>query len=835
MHASFDRWRYLPATLLATIATGAALAQCSNSWLTAGFPGVSGVVRAMVRWDPDGSGPLSPRVVIGGQFALAGEVEAANLVMWDPVSGVWTPFGSGTNAAVESLLVLASGELVVGGRFTLADGVACSRLARWTGSTFAPLGSGLDGTGALTNAADIVQLPGGDLVVTGEFQLAGGTPAARIARWNGSSWSALGGGLSDPGTALAVLPNGELVAGGLFQGAGGQLVGYLARWNGSGWSSLGGGLNGVVVDLAVAANGDLIASGGFSLAGGSPAAGIASWNGSSWAQVGPGSIQPVNRVLALPGGDLLLAIGANLTGQIARIERWTSASQLTIGAGPTAWSLLPLPNNELLIGGSFGAVDSIPARNLARWDGTVWRPCNRGLGGAVESLARLPNGDLLVGGLLTDADGLPLPGIGRWNGSSWSLFAAVAPAGLSRVATMLMRRNGRLAVGGTFQSIGGLNAGYLAEWDGTTWSSFGSGPPGSVDCLAELPNGELLAGGFFVMFGQTYSVLRWDGNWWLPLGGLSGIVDDLVVRPNGNVIATGSFLASSGAPGNHIAEWNGSAWQPLGSGLGNSGRAMVLLPDGDLVVVGTFTTPGVRAARWNGSSWSALGSGLGGSTGAHVYSVVRLPNGDLLAGGDFATSGSATVRRLARWNGSTWSQFGAGADADVQDLLLLPDGVAFGGAFRRIDGRATSGFARTVTPCPASVATFGGGCAGAGGANVLAAEQAPWIGSTFSSRATGMPPNGLVASVLGLTAISLPLTQILPQGAAGCLLLASPDVLGLHVPTAGAVALALPVPNSISLAGRVWRQQVVAFELAAGGSIALLTSSNGLALTIGVW
>jgi hypothetical protein len=35
-----------------------------------------------------------------------------------------------------------------------------------------------------------------------------------IARWNGTSWSALGTGMNGSVSALAVLPNGDLIAGG---------------------------------------------------------------------------------------------------------------------------------------------------------------------------------------------------------------------------------------------------------------------------------------------------------------------------------------------------------------------------------------------------------------------------------------------------------------------------------------------------------------------------------------------------------------------------------------------------------------------------------------------
>jgi len=71
---------------------------------------------------------------------------------------------------------------------------------------------------------------GSDVYAGGGFTTAGSTAASSIAKWNGSNWSALGsgiGGIFDV-TALAVLGN-ELYAGGPFTTAGGKVSPYIAR------------------------------------------------------------------------------------------------------------------------------------------------------------------------------------------------------------------------------------------------------------------------------------------------------------------------------------------------------------------------------------------------------------------------------------------------------------------------------------------------------------------------------------------------------------------------------------------------------------------------------
>jgi hypothetical protein len=57
-----------------------------------------------------------------------------------------------------------------------------------------------------------------------------------------------------------------------------ELIAGDARWNGSDWQPLGGGMNGFVYALAVF-NNELIAGGDFAIAGGVSANRIARWDG----------------------------------------------------------------------------------------------------------------------------------------------------------------------------------------------------------------------------------------------------------------------------------------------------------------------------------------------------------------------------------------------------------------------------------------------------------------------------------------------------------------------------------------------------------------------------
>ncbi len=128
---------------------------------------------------------------------------------------------------------------------------------------------------------------------------------------------------------------------------------------------------------------------------------------------------------------------------------------------------------------------------------------------------------------------------------------------------------------------------------------------------------------------------------------------------------------------------------------------------------------------------------------------------------------------------------------------------------------------------------LGGGCPSSGGANELVAATAPWLATTFTARATGLPTDGLAVAVTGWSTRSLPLPALLPLGVPGCTLQVADDILQLLVPVAGEVATAVPIPFAAGLIGNRFYQQVVPFEIDVGGTIVAVTATNALRLTIG--
>lgn len=185
-----------------------------------------------------------------------------------------------------------NGVLVIGGWFTSFDGHVRNHIQGWNGDQHFDFPGAFEGSADAVYALELFQ---GDLVATGRE-----VNFNYIARWNGSVWSPMGSGLSARGRALTVF-NDELIAAGQDN--------RVSRWNGEDWEALGDDFNNMVTALAVY-EGELYAGGYFTadLDGGTELKGLARWNGTAWEQVLTGLNDDVVAMLSTTEG--LVVVGA---------------------------------------------------------------------------------------------------------------------------------------------------------------------------------------------------------------------------------------------------------------------------------------------------------------------------------------------------------------------------------------------------------------------------------------------------------------------------------------------------------------------------------------------
>ncbi|MFN7439709.1 MAG: GC-type dockerin domain-anchored protein [Phycisphaerales bacterium] len=486
----------------------------------------------------------------------------------------WLPGASvpGTNGLVRALAVLPGGDVIVGGDFTAAVGVLANYVARYnpSTSTWSALGSGTSGS-----VHALAVLPGGGgehVIVGGWFTTAGGVAANNTARYSPTTntWSALGSGTRGTVSALAVLPDGDVIMGGYFNFAGGVVASYIARYSPTTntWSALGSGTNSFVRALAVlpgGGGGDVIVGGAFTTIGGVAASHIARFTPStnSWSALGSGTNSMVSALAVLPGGDVI-------------------------------------------VGGIFNSAGGVLANRIARYSPTTntWSVPRPGPIGSVSALAALPGGDVIAGENFTTGGGA-VGRITRYNPTTntWAVLGSVS----GDVGDLAVLPDGDVIVGGFFNTAGGVAASNIARYNPSTgtWSALGLGTGAPVSALAVLPGGDVIVGGQFTTAGglRANSIARYNPstNTWSALGsGTNGIVVALAVLPGGDVIAGGIFTTSGAVAAKNIARYNPTTntWSALAAGLNDFVLALAVLPGGDLIAGGSFTIAGDNVSAY---------------------------------------------------------------------------------------------------------------------------------------------------------------------------------------------------------------------------------------------
>jgi hypothetical protein len=647
----------------------------------------------------DGTGAA---LFAGGDFQTAGPVDVNHVAKWDGTG--WSALGAGVegdNAHVYSLTAFNDGTgpaLYVGGTFEIAGGAPANRIAKWDGCHWSALGTGLPGE---VRALTVFDDGGGPALYAGSFG---------VAKWDGSTWSPLGPEIQDSVRALAVYDDGTgpaLYAGGYLRTAGGgDLIG-IVKWDGSAWSTLNGGIDGPVYALAVFDDGSgpaLYAAGDFSTAGGVAAAGIARWDGTTWSPLAAGV------------GGVVHALSA-----------------FTLGEEP-----------GLYLAGEFTAVagGDVTAYNIARWDGACFRALGAGTDGLNPAVYALASADdvgvpaLYAGGHFSIVGNVAAHHVARWDGSAWS--AVGDGDGLSHYARDFHAYddgNGpALYTTGYFSGAGATAATNVARWTRSGWTTLGSGLEGTQypagRALATFDDGSgpaLYVGGKFAFAGgvPADSIARWDGAYWSPVGSLTGdaLPDVLTLSAFDDgtdpaLYAGGWFTSADGADANHIAKWDGYGWTPLGTGVTGTClpgvHCFAVFDDGSgpaLYVGGSFTSAdGIAAnaiAKWDGSTFSPLDAGIGGAGDPpHVYALAVFDDGSgpaLFAGGRFSTAGSERAYCIAKWDGHTWSAIddgisNEGQHEDVDALAVFDDGqgpaLYVAGSFERAGGTVVNNIAR---------------------------------------------------------------------------------------------------------------------------------------------
>ena len=546
-----------------------------TNWGAVGSSGVDGKVLALLTSGTD--------LYAGGDFVSADGNTVNHIARWDGTA--WQALGDGLDGQVVALTEY-QGHVVAAGSFHASGTTTLPGAALWDGTSWQPVGDqslgSVYGLGVFN----------GILIAGGSFSLQGGSSLAWL---DGNSWKLLGGGTNGWVRGLTVAGGKLYVAGGFSTvGKGGQTLpaNTIAAWDGTSWSALGSGITSVTQLYTLASYGtDVLVGGAFNFAGGASAVNIAVWKGNYWdnslSKYGKGLDQSA-RVLLSDDSSVIVGGGFTIADEITvnRIARWDGNwHPYGDGFNGNVFALCKY-GTDLIAGGIFSSSGTTPVARIGRWNGSSWDPVGGGADGAVWAMV-VYNGDLIAAGDFSNIGGQPASRIARWDGTAWHPLGV---GGIDGTPSLLVAYNGNLVVGGDFIHIGGIVAPGLAQWDGTSWSTVGGGLYSQANAAASSAlavfQGNLYVTGQFQKAGGANGVVapnvaRWNGTNWSAMGSLPANTAPLTDY-------FGTLLAGFSA-------WNGSAWYTYTNPSPIDGPVYAMLAhDGSnvrgLFVGGFFTT-----------------------------------------------------------------------------------------------------------------------------------------------------------------------------------------------------------------------------------------------------
>lgn len=652
---------------------------------------------------------IDGKLFAGGLFVQAGTKRVNALTYFDGKN--WNPVSDGDENGVRKIDVFANGDtlissgfvyamfihkrsVVIGGYFHLVGKQKTNGIAAWNIDTqqWETFNGGLasaipnDLVYAYAFAAD-----GNDLYAGGKFHSAGGVSARNLAKWNGTSWSAVGGGANNWVRGMEVDATGNLYIVGMFDSTGSVRAHGVAKWNKTAWETFGdvyftpGGAGSPQIKTVCLMNNNLYVGGYFENINDAPAWSIAKWDGAKWSTVG--------EALGFPG------------------RPWPGGVNAVQAIG-----------NRLYVGGDFSKAGDMFLGSVAYWEETSsrWNKLSEGLpekgiiGNGISALAGSGNA-IYAGGSFSIAGSTFAKSIAKWNGSDWETLGTAAENGITGSVETLLVDGNDVYVGGHFGFAGSVEAYHIAKWDGAKWSAIGIGVGGvsgaSVYALEKIDH-YLYVGGYFAIVGDAVnnalpanSIARFNlmTNRWEALGnglrrsdGFLGVVNALA--HDGNMLYVGGrFGLADNQPAQNIAVWNQQSWSALG-GPGNDGvegTVAVIKVEANEVLVGGAITKRINGqpfhgfVKWNGTTWQAFGGTiLRKNDPGYVMDVITY-DGKLIIGGSFDQVGHAAAANLAWWDGAEWHDLGGGTNALVSSLVLSGNRIMIGGGFT-IAGSAAS-------------------------------------------------------------------------------------------------------------------------------------------------
>ncbi len=310
-----------------------------------------------------------------------------------------------------------------------------------------------------------------------------------------------------------------------------------------------------------------------------------------------------------------------------------------------------------------------------------------------------------------------------------------APGTNDAVNVVVPQPDGKVIAAGRFTFASNVLRNRIARFnfDGSLDTSFdpGTGADGEITAAVLQSDGRIVVAGRFTSFnGFTHNrVCRLNANGSVDqtfgLGnGINNAALALALQSDGRIIVGGQFSQVDLTQRFNLARLNtdGSVDLSFDPGNGPNGdvNAIVIQPDGRIVIGGTFigyngfARGGIARVLGNGALDPSFDSGVG--TGGNVFALALQHNGQIVLGGRFVQYSGTNRTFIARVFGDGSLDFGFNPVPDdwVQSLAVEPDDrILVGGFFTGINLFGRNRIARLNTNGLVDL-TFdpGAGCVG---------------------------------------------------------------------------------------------------------------------------
>ncbi len=732
------------------------------------------------------------KILIAGSFTSVNGVARACFARLNADGSPDTAFNAGAGftgfggPAAQKALIQPDGRYLVFGDFNRYNGVSCSQIVRINldgtlDASFDSTGNNVIQPGGRVN--DAALQPDGKVVVVGSFASLTTPVRTGITRLNpdGSTDATFAPGTGiRTGTAVAVQADGKIVVGGFLLAVNDAPRIGLARLLANGaldttFTTDVSGTGANVTSLAIYGDGRILVGGQFETIGGVVRTGLARLASDGIPDpafnpvlaTGQAGVAPrLGKITLQVDGQAIIvgnfaSIGGIARSGIARLNEIAVPDDQfhpRFGVSGIVLATALQSDGRILVGGNFALVNGAPRRGIARLNvgggiddtfqpGTgIGITTNTGLDPFVNAIIAQPDGRILIGGFFDRVNDIPRRFLARLNadGSLDTAFAPDIPQGstIPTVRGVAVQADGRIIVVGDFSTVNGTPRARVARLnaDGSLDASFNPGTGVTATSSQPVVNavglggdGKIVIAGFFERYNGVVrnSVARLNADGSLDTSfdvgsGPVGEVAALTVLPDGRVVIGGSFATVAGVTRRALARLNVNG---------------TLDP--------TFADPGITNEQ--------------GQTFRMVTGLSVLPGGRIVIGGAFTIVGGTASRSVARINtdGSLDTTFntGAGANGTVLSFVLDESGnIVIGGNFTAVNNIGRPALARLIGDTPsgctyalsASGATFPIG-GGTGSVTIVTGAGCPWQTTNVPSWITGLTLSGVGTTTLNYT------------------------------------------------------------------------------------